>query len=169
MRRALDAFYRMAGALAGVFLIGIAALVVFQILTRLLGVFVRGIDQFICDFLAASLFLALAYTFGSGGHIRITLVVGRLGPRLRRLCEILTLGLGTAVAAYFAWHAIGMVWDSYRFGDLTTGMIAMPLWIPQISMAVGLVALALAFVDALIVALCGGRPSVFDRGDDYRG
>jgi hypothetical protein len=63
------------------------------------------------------------------------------------------------VVAYFAWFAIGMTWFSYTFGDVSQGLIAVKLWIPQSGMAAGLLVLAVALLDDLIVVLRGGEAS----------
>jgi hypothetical protein len=47
---------------------------------------------------------------------------------------------------------------SWRFNDLSQGVIAVPLWIPQLGFAGGLVVLAIAFIDELIHVLLGGAP-----------
>jgi TRAP-type C4-dicarboxylate transport system permease small subunit len=169
VRRALDALYRLAGIMAGVFLVCIAAMVVAQIGARLIGVFLRGPDELIGYFLAASTFLALAYTFGAGGHIRVTLVLDRMPRRARWGAELVALVVMVVVTGYFAWHAAVMTWQSHRFGDMTLGLVAMPLWIPQTPMALGLLALFVAVVDALVVTVSGRRPSYLDPSDALRG
>jgi TRAP-type C4-dicarboxylate transport system permease small subunit len=51
------------------------------------------------------------------------------------------------------------VYDSWAFNDLSQGILVVPLWIPQLSLPLGAVALALAIADELIAALGGSRPS----------
>jgi hypothetical protein len=48
-------------------------------------------------------------------------------------------------------------WQSYTFHDISTSNDATPLWIPQISMALGTVVLAIAFIDELILEILGKR------------
>jgi hypothetical protein len=50
------------------------------------------------------------------------------------------------------------VYDSYRLNDLANGVVAIPLWIPQLGFAGGLVILTIAFVDELIHVLGGNKP-----------
>ena len=49
--------------------------------------------------------------------------------------------------------------ESYAFNDIANGMIAMPLWIPQLSFAVGAILLEIAMIDELISVLRGGTAS----------
>ncbi|MEO7725639.1 MAG: hypothetical protein ABIS45_00110, partial [Burkholderiales bacterium] len=49
---------------------------------------------------------------------------------------------------------------SYTFNDISQGSDATPLWIPQISMALGTIVLWVAFVDALVGLIRSGRAPV---------
>ena len=50
----------------------------------------------------------------------------------------------TGIAAWFAYYSCSMVYWSYTLGDVSQGMDATPLWIPQLSMALGTVLFAIA-------------------------
>ena len=50
-----------------------------------------------------------------------------------------------------------LAWQSHAFHDISTGNDATPLWIPQLSMAIGNVVLAIAFVDLFVAELRGTR------------
>jgi TRAP-type C4-dicarboxylate transport system permease small subunit len=43
-----------------------------------------------------------------------------------------------------------------EINDLSTGLIAIPLWIPQVGMALGAVVLFIAVVEQLVVVATGG-------------
>src|SRR4051794_23834160 len=83
-RRVLDRVYELSGCLAGLCLVAIAVLVLAQIVGRLLGILVPSADDFAGYAMGASVFLALAHTLRAGGHIRVSLIIDRLGPRARR-------------------------------------------------------------------------------------
>ena len=68
MRRLLDRIYFLCGALAAVFLAAIAALILSQIIARALGLFIPAANDFAGFCLAASSFLALAYSCRAGSH-----------------------------------------------------------------------------------------------------
>lgn len=157
LRRALDRLYLAAGALAGVFLALVGILVLLSIVTRLLGIYVAGITDYAGYAMAASSFLALAYTFRHGGHIRVELFLEQLSGRRRRLAELWCLAAGTFLAGYLAWFAVKMVRVSYRLGDVSESADATPLWIPQSAMAIGAVLLAVALADRLIAVAAGAR------------
>ena len=53
-----------------------------------------------------------------------------------------------------------MTWQSLQFNDMSQGVIAMPLWIPQLGYSGGLVILFIAFVDELVHVLRGYRAAL---------
>ena len=59
----------------------------------------------------------------------------------------------------FAVAALRFVHESYAFNDIANGMIAMPLWIPQLSFAAGAILLLVAVVDDLVTVIRGATPS----------
>jgi TRAP-type C4-dicarboxylate transport system permease small subunit len=90
--------------------------------------------------------------------IRVGLLLEQLTGKKRWAMEIVALTVATAFVLYFAWYAVAMTWDSYRFNDMAQGVLAIPLWIPQLGYSGGLVILAIALVDELIFVLQGNRP-----------
>jgi len=158
IRTFLDGLYRFAGYLAGVFLLVIFLLMMGLSLGRGLGINIPAGDDFAAWSMAAMAFLGLAYTFRSGELIRIGLVLDRLPIGGRRAVEIACLAVGTAIIGFFAWHAVQMTYDSWRFNDMSQGVLAVPLWLPQLGYSLGLTILAIAFLDELIHGLRGGTP-----------
>lgn len=153
--------YRAAGILAAVALLGIAALILAQITARLMGGQIKSSDDFAGWMLAASLFLALPMTLNAGEHIRVTVVAENLPDRARLALDTLVTAIGAAGVLWAAWQVLKYVKESWQYHDVSQGLIAVPLWIPQLSMAVGMVLLALALVERLILRLMG-RPVADD-------
>lgn len=158
LRRLLDGLYLAAGYLAGAFLVVIFLLMMALSLGRGVALNIPAGDDFAAWCMAAMAFLALAYTFRSGEIIRVGLVLDRLDGRARRVAELACLTLGTAIIGFFAWNAVRMNYDSWRFNDISQGVVAVPLWIPQLGYAAGLVILFVAFVDELVHVLSGAAP-----------
>lgn len=177
MRRFLDLLYRGSGALAAFFVAAIAAVTLLQVganfLNALTGwltgqpgtLLVPSYAEFGGFFLAAASFLALAYTLRTGGHIRVSLVIQHLTSSRRRAVEVWCLGAAAALSAYFAYYTVSLALESLEFGDVSFGMVPVPLWIPQMVMALGLVILTVALVDDLVGVLAGRDPSYGLKGD----
>ena len=154
----LRCLYLGCGVLAAFFMVAIALLVLASIGARLLGLHLSGLADYAGYCMAASSFLALAYTFGHGGHIRVTLILGRFHGAARRWAELWCLGVAAFLAGYFAYFSIKMVRVSHLINDISQGPDATPLWIPQISMAVGTTVLAIAVVERFVAVWRGASP-----------
>ncbi len=159
MRRLLNRLYQGAGVAAGACIVLMTLLILAQIVGRWFGIVIPSTEDFSGFLLAAASFLALAYTLRSGGHIRVTLVIGRIGSRPRRLLEGLVLLLALGLAGFATWACAYLVYESWQFGELSQGYIPVPLWIPQLPMALGLAILCVALADELIALLRGGDPA----------
>lgn len=167
MRAALELLYKISGLAAGFFLVAIGALTAVQITGRLAGFAAYSFDDFAGFSMAASSFLGLAYTLRANEHIRMTLVLHHTQPPLRRVLEIVCLALATSLASLFAWFTCDMTVTSYQLNDVSQGLVPVPLWIPQSGMALGLVILAIAFVDDLLAAL-RNRPTSYAAAEAAR-
>ena len=159
MRAFLDSLYRLSGALAAIGMVATLVLVTSGVVTRPLGIYLPGTDDYAGYAMAACGFLALAYTFKHGEHIRVSLVLERAGPRLRAALEWFSLATATAVAAMLAFYALRLVWQSHEFEEISQGVDATPLWIPQLSMAFGSVVLLIALLDDLVMMAMGRAPA----------
>lgn len=155
MRRALDGLYDGAAWLAALFMIGTLAMVLAGIVGRLFAWFIPGTDAYAGYCMAGAGFLALAHTLKRGEHIRVTLVLEHLHGVARQALERAALAAATLLALVFAFYSVRLAWQSYDFHDISTGNDATPLWLPQLTMAVGAVVLAIAFVDELVLAWRG--------------
>ena len=157
MRRALDRLYDGCAVLAACFMVGLLVAVLLSILGRQLHFNIPGIDAYAGYLMAGAGFLALAHTLKRGEHIRVTLLVGRLSGRAQRAMELWALFAASLLAALGAFYSVRLSWQSWQFHDVSTGNDATPLWIPQLSMALGTVVLAIAFVDELLLEARGKR------------
>ena len=108
--------------------------------------------------MAGATFLALASTFRSGGHIRVNLLLTHVRPGLRRALEIWCLAVLVLIGGMFAAFSVQQVFDSHAFGDVSTGMITIPLWIPQLSMAAGAILLEIAVIEEFVNVVRGREP-----------
>ena len=157
MRRFLDFLYDAAAWAAALCMVGVLAMVLTSILGRQFHFHLPGTDAYAGYAMAAAGFLALAHTLKKGEHIRVTLIIGRLTGGTRRVLEMWSLSVAVLLAGLFAFYACRLVWQSHLFNDMSTSNDATPLWIPQLSMAVGTVVLFIAFVDEWVLEILGRR------------
>ncbi len=164
MRAWLDRLYTFSGWLAAIFMIGTLIMVMIGITGRIFGFYVRGTDSYAGYCMAACGFLALAYTLRRNEHIRVTLILNHVPVGAHRALEIWGYAVAVLLAGGLAWFSVRLAWQSHAFNDRSTGIDATPLWIPQLSMAVGTVILFIAFVDGLIGTWRGQRER--DAGEE---
>ena len=157
MRKLLDALYDAAAWLAALSMVGLLVMVLLSVLGRQLHFNVPGTDAYAGYFMAAAGFLALAHTLKRGEHIRVTLLLSSLRGAPKRALEIWALFAASALALLSAYYSGRLAWQSHAFNDVSTSSDATPLWLPQLSMAVGTAILAVAFIDELMLEIRGRR------------
>jgi TRAP-type C4-dicarboxylate transport system permease small subunit len=157
LRRALDTLYDGCAALAALFMVGLLVMVMLSILGRQFHFNVPGIDAYAGYMMAGAGFLALAHTLKRGEHIRVTLLIGRLTGAAHRGMELWALFAASLLALLAAFYSGRLAWQSHAFHDISTSNDATPLWIPQLSMALGTTVLAIAFIDELVLEARGQR------------
>lgn len=165
MKMILPTLVRSTAWLAALCLILIAALVSIQVLGRIAdrvlvmfgqpayGLSVPSLAEISGFLLACASFLALADALQSGSHIRVSILLDNLSGRPRRALETVSVILAVGVTAYATWHVGRLAYDSYRFGEVSYGIIPVPLVLPQAVMTFGLAILLLALVVHLVIVV----------------
>ena len=159
MRRWLDRVFVAAGAVGAGFILLICVLMIAQSVMREFGLRTGAINDVVAWCCAAAAFFSMAHAFKHGDFVRVTLVLESVPARMRRRLEIGALLIGTVAVSYLAWWACLFTYESWEFNDIAQGLLPLPLWIPQLSFALGSVLLWLALVDELILVLRGGVPT----------
>jgi len=171
MRKVLSILYWGSSVFAGVFLVLICLIVVLQVggnsIDRFLvwivgepiGFIIPSYADFAGFFLAACTFLAASYTLRTGGHIRVNLLIKRFPVPLKKWVELWCTGMTGIISAYLTYHTSRLTIESFQFGDLSPGMIAVPIWIPQSLMVLGLALLTITFFDEFCKIIRGQDPS----------
>lgn len=128
-----------------------------------LGLTIPGMSEISGFLLVGASFLGLSYTFVNGGHIRVTLLISHLSPRIRVYLELWCLTLALALCGFLAWYTFWLVEDSIAFNEVSYGILRIPLWIPQSGMMLGILLFCVALFEAwLQVAITAfTRPTEF--------
>jgi len=133
----LKNFYRLSGYIAATFLILVALFILTGIASRIFGFYIRGLAEYSGYCMAASSFLALAYTFGEKGHIRITLFLEKANKNIRRILELWCLSIATFFSGFLSFYFIKMLIISINFKERSEGADEIYIWIPQTTVALG--------------------------------
>ncbi|MBX3655823.1 MAG: TRAP transporter small permease [Ramlibacter sp.] len=159
MRRLLNVLYDGSAWLAVLSMVALLVMVLLSILSRQLEFQFPGADAYAGYCMAAVGFLALAHTLKHNEHIRVTLILARLKGRARHRLELWALSAAVLLAGLMAFYSVRLALVSRTLHDISTGQDATPLWIPQLTMAVGAVILLVALIDEWVLELRGQRPS----------
>ncbi len=167
MRKLLNGLYEGSGWIAGIAMVGVLAMVLLTIASRLFGFSAPGTDAYAGYAMAGAGFMALASTLKKGEHIRVTLVLGALKGKAYKTLEVIALVIATTLSGFLAFYASRLVLQSWEIEDISVGIDATPLWIPQIFMALGTIVFFIAFCDELVLELMGKRKAVEKEGSPH--
>ncbi|MFN3438170.1 MAG: TRAP transporter small permease [Acidovorax sp.] len=159
MRRVLDGAYLAAGAVGATCIAVICVLMVVQSLGRQFGFSTGAVNDVVSWLCAAAAFLTMAHAFKHGDFVRVTLVLEKLSPAMRRKFEIVSLSVAAVAIGYLSWWACVFTYESWQFNELAQGLWAVPIWIPQLSFALGSLLFFVAVVDEWWIVVRGGIPT----------
>jgi len=159
MQKIKHLFYQCSLVCSGACLVIMAGLILAQIVARYMGVVIPSSEDFAGWLLSATVFFGLAYTFNNGGHIRVTILLTRLGTKKRQLIEKFNLLAAVFISGYLAFYTLYTLYDSYSYDEVTDTYLVMPLWLVQSPMALGSLFLFMAILDNCFSALRGDTPN----------
>ncbi|MFA7669379.1 MAG: TRAP transporter small permease [Burkholderiaceae bacterium] len=175
MRLLLDRFYLGCGILSCISIVFIVAVVAAQVFLNTLdaiaemlglpglGIMIPSYSMFSGYGLAFATFTALGPAIRNGAHIRVTLLQERLPGSVQRPLLVLIALVGTLIGALMTWAMLGMAYESWDFGDKSSGLVAVPLWVPQSMLCFGSFALFVACADLFFEFLFWGRSDAFNE------
>jgi TRAP-type C4-dicarboxylate transport system permease small subunit len=108
------------------------------------------VEEFSGYVVLAIVFLGLAYTMRSGGHIRVDIVQDRVRGRARTALQAACLLVALAWSGFLVAGTWRLVAEYYTQNVLSFAYLQTPLWIPGSLMVVGAVLLALQCLAMLV-------------------
>lgn len=152
------ALSRFSGIVAAILLL-VAVLVVVQM------VFVRYIlnqstvwqTEVIVFAAVAATFIGSPYVLLRRGHINVDFVTMRLNPKWQEICHLISSVISLLFCALFFY--LSLIWWYEAFSNQWTTMTIarIPLWIPWISLPLGMGGLVLQFIADLLEEFTGTR------------
>jgi TRAP-type C4-dicarboxylate transport system permease small subunit len=126
---------RLCGAmtgLAGLAYLAMTGLIVFDIVARrFLGFSTEATVELTGYLLALGMSAGLAGTLVQRAHVRIDVVIQKLGVRGRAWMHALALACVVLTASLFSWGAWKLVSESWMLKATDLSSMHTPLWIPQ--------------------------------------
>jgi len=116
-----DGFYRLIAGLNFVGSMWIAllmAIITVDVLGRAFFNFpLYGVPEIVKVSIVGLVWLQMAHTLRSDGHLRSRLILDRVSPRLQRAFELLAFFLGAIVFILIAWSAWEGMINAWRIGE----------------------------------------------------
>jgi TRAP-type C4-dicarboxylate transport system permease small subunit len=110
----------------------------------------EGTDEFGSYLVVAATFLSLATCQAYGGYHELEMVKMRLSPRARAALNVVLYLVCIGGSLILLWQYSRLVLTSWTNGDASTTSLRIPLWIPQLSMPLGVAALCLALTKTML-------------------
>lgn len=158
-------FYLTSAVLSGTCLVSMTLLILAQITARSFGIIIPSSEDFAGWLLSATIFFGLAYTFNTGNHIRVTILLSRLNGKTKSVVECFNLTAGLLITGFIAYYTSYTVYESFIYDDVTDTYLAIPLWMVQSPMALGSVFFFIAVIDSCIAVLKGEKPGFVAHED----
>jgi len=159
MRKLLDRLYLGAAYVAASCVLLIMLLMIAQSILREMHVRTGAVNDVVAWLCAAGSFFAMAHAFKHGDFVRVTLLLEKVSDAAKRRFEIAALSIAVLAVGYLMFWANRFTYESWAFNDIAQGLLPLPMWIPQLSFALGSILLFVAVLDELIIVLRGSRPS----------
>lgn len=129
-------------AAAGTCLVAMVLLIGAEVLARSFFHYsFEVVDELGGYLLVAVSFLSLAPALASGAFHSVELVRSRLSPRAGQWSDRLFGALSLLFAGVMLFTIARYVWQTHAQGDVAPTSLQTPLWIPQLSMPLGMLAL----------------------------
>ena len=132
-RSAMDALYRACAIVAGSALVLISAVIPWGVYTRYVLNSAASWPEPAAVLLAIVLtFIGAAACYRVGAHMRVSIVVDRVGPVAGRLLELVGEGLMALIAVFMVVHGAGLVEATWHqtiaeFPFLSVGVTYLPI------------------------------------------
>jgi len=137
--------------LSSLFMILITVLIGLEVLLRSLFNTTTHIStEYSTYFFIALVSLGLGYTMKEDGHIRITLLTGRLKGKPKMIQELAVTMLALAISAFLLYFSVLMAYDTYSLGMKADTVSETPLYIPQITIPIGVLLLIFQLISRIL-------------------
>jgi TRAP-type C4-dicarboxylate transport system permease small subunit len=82
-----------------------------------------------------------------------------MSPGRRRVFELLSLSIAALFTGYLLVSVAQYVYMGWQYNEMSTGLLVVPMWIPQLSFLAGALLLFVSVIDELVTVFLGRIPS----------
>jgi TRAP-type C4-dicarboxylate transport system permease small subunit len=138
-------------ALCALFLLAMIVLIGSEAIAR--NVFATSLqvtDEIGGYLLVAMTFLSMSVAEAHGAFHRVELIQARVGLNPRLISQIVFDLMSLTASAVITWQLTRLVLNSWRAEDVAPTPLQTPLWLPQSTMAIGMVLLCFALIRTIL-------------------
>jgi TRAP-type C4-dicarboxylate transport system permease small subunit len=158
VNRAWLALLTISEGLCAALTLAMGAIIVYEVVAR--SVFntpTIWVQEVAVYMLLAHAFIGLAATSHADEHIRVDLLTRKLNARVRQVLEILVCTAVAGFACIALWGGWEMASQSLEYGRRSLTLLAVPQWLPQLLLPIGMGLLVLATLARIASLLRGLR------------
>jgi TRAP-type C4-dicarboxylate transport system permease small subunit len=135
-------------------IVAMAAVVILELITRNLFNFSFMMSDELGGYIVVGItFLSLPVCQVSRAYHHVLFVQARLSPRARAVSHLLFQLLSLGLCLLLVWQLTRYVLQTYDSGDIAPTELGTPLWIPQVVMPVGCLALCVTLLRAIAMSV----------------
>lgn len=162
--RFLDHVYLGMGYLCGTMFLLLALFITYQVIARKFGIIMApGMDLMSGYTMAMASTWAFSYALRTGSHVRIDVLLPFMSTRVRWWADQAAFGSIVFFIGVTAWKTWEMVVKSHEIGAVTNTYPLVPLWIPQVFVAIGFSMLAVTAIHMMIDMIAEAMLPVLHR------
>ena len=140
----------LCGRLAAALFVVIAAMITYEVIARYVflspTIWVEDLSL-LCQIWASC--LGASWLLQHQALIRIDMLIGRFGPRMRAVAELWSLLIVALFSGWVTWYGVYIVKDAVAINAASASMLGMPMWITKSAIPVGF---GLLFIQCLTEA-----------------
>ena len=114
---------------------------------------IHGVTE-ITEFMMVGMFyFTLAHTQAVKHNIKVEVIITHLSPKAKRRAEFITYFLGLLLFALITWQGVRSAADAWAIGEITFGLVELPLFPAKVLVPIGSFILCLRFMVDIIESL----------------
>lgn len=138
----------------GLFLLAMIALIGAEAIARnLFGTSLQITDEVGGYLLVAVTFLSMSVAEANGAFHRVEFVQMRLSRSARIISQIIFDLMSLAASMLVSWQLVRLALNSWHSEDVAPTPLQTPLWLPQVSMGLGMILLCLALLRTIVMKI----------------
>lgn len=123
------------------------------IMRGLLGDPIRGVIEICETMMVWIIYAAVGHALITGNHVRVTLVLNRLSPRLRSKFEVFVNFVGFGFFAVLTCQAGWFFWNAWVLKTVPMALIGVPIFYAAVFMPIGCAFISIHFLIRLMCRL----------------